>query len=256
MCYDCSSRKQALVFCIIHNSSTSSLNIAGSSSTWVFWCGRQCTVLFLSLFHPLVLMVSVHMENSQELLTLSFVNTHFYPTLFLKLLRFFFSFIWFSLYSVARFALDTLSRKKLQHCSNLSLTSLFHTSRVLWFRIDFTWQFGRTDVAAGRPVGTHSSGASLYVLNGLQGMSLKLEDHLHQSLNASKDRSRVSVCPRPPLWGEGWRQGRRAGGGRDLGRTCSLELPPSTEFFRCAKAAGPYLFFVPVFPSPPAPLQQ
>lgn len=66
MCYGCSSGKQALFFCIIHNSSISTLSIAGSSSTWVFWCGRQCTVLFLSLFHPLVLMVSVHMENSQS----------------------------------------------------------------------------------------------------------------------------------------------------------------------------------------------
>lgn len=66
-------------------------------------------------------------------------------------------------------------------------------------------------MAAGGPIGTHSSGASLYVLNGLQAMSLKSEDHLHQSRSSSKDQSRVSVCPRPPLSGEGQRQGRRAG---------------------------------------------
>lgn len=52
-------------FCIIHDSSTSGLNIAVSSSMLVSWCRQRCTVLFLSLFHPPFLRVSVHMENSQ-----------------------------------------------------------------------------------------------------------------------------------------------------------------------------------------------
>ena len=59
-------RNVGVFLCIIRDSSTSSLNIADSSSTLVFWCRQRCAVLFLSLFHPLFFMESVHMENSQS----------------------------------------------------------------------------------------------------------------------------------------------------------------------------------------------
>lgn len=118
--------------------------------------------------------------------------------------------------------------------------------------IDVIQQLSKT--AAGRPLCTHSSGVSLYVLKGLHAISLKLDVDLHQSLSFSKDQRGVFVQghnyqerdkDRVGKLGISWRwktSRKRVG---DAARNCSLELPPYTEVFQCAKVAGSFIVLQP-----------
>ena len=104
-----------------------------------------------------------------------------------------------------------LPLKKLQHCTNLSLTSFFHTSCVLWFMIDFTRPFSRTSHGSRETCRYPQLWCLTVCPQWSSGYEPKIRGSPPSIPSSSKDQSRVSVRPRSPLSGEAQRQGRKAG---------------------------------------------